>query len=152
LQRIDKKEIWMKPKVVISDGRVYIDSIVAKRKRLPFWSHNRIIFLSDEFVVKYAPQDDENCAHEQNLKEREIWNKIEDCDLVYFAPLVYHSRKYGYVVQKRIRMKSRKRRASDYKIINHLSAKYHLDDLDGRDDNWCINQETDLPCIFDYGV
>lgn len=139
------------PKIEIIDDWAYIGGERLKKKVLRKSLHCRDIFYNDDIVIK-VPTKTEGYDDGQSLREFELWKfEIEKEDKVYFAPILKY-KSDEYIVQKRIKMKSRKRINSDSDIIHKMCEKYNIDDLYGRPDNWCINYETNLPCIFDYGI
>ena len=75
-------------------------------------------------------------------------------DRKYFPTLIRGSKKYGYVMQRRLNLhEPYPMKESHRKLVEKLIARYQLHDDLCADTyrNWCINKDTGMPVIYDIG-
>ena len=153
-----------KPKVEVIKSRngghrVYINGVQMRPKSIPSSEHCRKIYYSDKYIVK-LDYDNEDYFDEQNYCEWRRWTtEIEKSDKKYFAPVIDYVEGY-YLLQKRI-YRSRKKSTDEMReIIESLSTKYNLIDVNAyyyeKDDeyvdrNWMLSVDG-IPVIYDYGT
>lgn len=143
----------MNPKITIIKDWVYINGIKSKKKYMESWYHSREIFYNDEFVVKLSP-DNGLSGTDQNLQERGIWKTISKDRFYsqYFAPSIYCHNKGLFLVQKRLYFTSHKRTETVRNLVENLSKKFNLEDIDSTSNkNWAMIGFCH-PVIFDYGI
>jgi hypothetical protein len=132
-------------KIKIDGNKAYADGVRLIRKALPYYVHCRQIFYNEQIVVKVGDDG-------QNEIEYDIWkNVIERPDRKYFAPVLQY-RDGVYLVQKRIRLRTGRRRSEHWELVQELCDRYNIADCAYRADNWCVDVDRNVPVIFDYGI
>jgi hypothetical protein len=104
----------------------------------------RIVYRAGDYVVKFTDPDNREYHHD----ELAVWNRLEECDRKYFAPIIEQTS--DYVVQKFVELSGHdadNEEAEDK--LNELRHKYGLNDL--HSNNWDTTPEGEL-IIFDYAL
>ena len=138
--------------IEIVGKQVFVDDILATRKRLEKSSHCREIFYTDKYVIKVSFQDMAYAGDfSQTEREFSLYKEIDKQDKVFFAKPIYLSKKRYFGVYERIFPTKHYRTEEVREKLQKLCRKYKVFDVIGRNDNWVMIGK-DLPKILDYGV
>jgi hypothetical protein len=115
----------------------------------------RRVFFYNDLAIKIEDNNYGDGILGQCITEYEVWQKLEDNDRKYFAPILGHrfTKNRQYVIQPKLEFGNysgiyKKKIYKD--IIEPLAKKYELYDI-VINANWDI-QKNGEPIIFDYGV
>ena len=108
---------------IVSTGRYSYDVTVDGEQGSNISNGVRYVYKVGDYIVKFTNPNNSEYRHD----ELAVWNKLEDCDKEYFAPILEQTE--TYVVQQFVELSDHEADNEEAEEkLDELRRKYHLND------------------------